>query len=86
MPHLLLIVFTLGAGLSFWQPGVAHTGTTGAPARVVLLPGDRLVRGTVQDVKSRQIQVNSDELHGSIGGPLDRDAGALYETEHLSPA
>ena len=62
MTHLLLIVLALGTGLSLWQPGAAHAGTTGAIERAVLLPDDRLVRGTVQDVKSGQIQVNIGEL------------------------
>jgi hypothetical protein len=62
MTHLLLMVFALGTGLSLWQPGAAHAGATRATERTVLLPDDRLVRGTVQDVKSGQIQVNIGEL------------------------
>ena len=62
MTHLLLIVLALGTGLSLWQPGAAHAGTTGATERTVLLSDDRLVRGTVQDVKSGQIQINIGEL------------------------
>ncbi|MEO5955590.1 MAG: hypothetical protein ABIR36_07870 [Nitrospiraceae bacterium] len=60
--HLLLIVFALGTGFSLWQSGAAHAGTTGVTERTVLLPDDRPVRGTVQDVKSGQIQVNIGEL------------------------
>ncbi|MEP6935643.1 MAG: hypothetical protein ABI988_17170 [Nitrospirota bacterium] len=59
---LILIVVVLGTGYSFLQPEVAYSGTTLADERLVLLPDDRLVTGTVQDVKSGQIQVNIGEL------------------------
>jgi len=58
----MVILFTLSAGHSLLQPGTTHSGTTRASERVVLLPDDRLVPGTVQDVKSGQIQVNIGEL------------------------
>jgi hypothetical protein len=60
--NLILILLALGAGHSLLQPGAAHSGTTRANERVVLLPDDRLVQGTVQEVKSGQIQVNIGEL------------------------
>ncbi|MGE5711409.1 MAG: hypothetical protein ACM34B_14600 [Nitrospira sp.] len=59
---LMVILLTLSAGHSLLQPGTTHSGTTRASERVVLLPDDRLVPGTVQDVKSGQIQVNIGEL------------------------
>ena len=62
MTHLILIGLALGTGLSLLQPGAAHSGTTRTGERAVLLPDDRLVHGTVQDVKSGQIQVNIGEL------------------------
>ena len=40
----------------------ADAAVTGASERAVLLPDDRLVRGTVQEVRSGQIQVNIGEL------------------------
>lgn len=58
----MVILLTLSAGHSLLQPGTTHSGTTRASERVVLLPDDRLVPGTVQDVKSGQIQVNIGEL------------------------
>jgi hypothetical protein len=58
----MVILFTLSASHGFLQPGTTHSGTTRASERVVLLPDDRLVPGTVQDVKSEQIQVNIGEL------------------------
>lgn len=57
----MVILFTLSAGHSL-LPGTTYSGTTRASERVVLLPDDRLVHGTVQDVKSGQIQVNIGEL------------------------
>ena len=60
--HLIVIGLALGTGLSLLQPGAAHSGTTRTGERAVLLPDDRLVHGTVQDVKSGQIQVNIGEL------------------------
>ncbi len=62
MTNLILIILALGTSLSLLQPGAAHSGTTGSTEREVLLPDDRLVHGTVQDVKSGQIQVNIGEL------------------------
>ena len=62
MTHLMVIVLALGTAHSLLQPGAAHSGTIGAGERAVLLPDDRLVHGTVQDVKSGQIQVNIGEL------------------------
>ncbi len=59
---LMVIGLVLGTGFSLWQPGAAHAETTGTSERIVLLPDDRLVPGTVQDVKSGQIQVNIGEL------------------------
>ncbi|MEP6960063.1 MAG: hypothetical protein ABI980_15155 [Nitrospirota bacterium] len=59
---LVVIGLMLCTGFSFWQPGVTQSATTGVSERTVLLPDDRLVRGTVQDVKSGQIQVNIGEL------------------------
>lgn len=59
---LILIVVVLGTGYSLLQPEVVYSGTTLADERLVLLPDDRLVTGTVQDVKSGQIQVNIGEL------------------------
>jgi hypothetical protein len=59
---LILILLALETGLSLLQPEAAHAGVTGANERAVLLPDDRLVHGTVQDVKSGQIQVNIGEL------------------------
>ena len=59
---LILIGVVLGTGLSLLKPAAAYAGTTGANDRAVLLPDDRLVRGTVQEVRSGQIQVNIGEL------------------------
>jgi hypothetical protein len=58
----MVILFTLSAGHSLLQPGTTYSETTRASERVVVLPDDRLVSGTVQDVKSGQIQVNIGEL------------------------
>ncbi len=62
MTHLMLLGLALGVGLSLLQPGSVHAGSTGPSERAVLLPDDRLVPGTVQHVKSGQIQVNIGEL------------------------
>jgi hypothetical protein len=62
MTHLIVIGLALGTGHSLLQPRAAHSGTTQSSERVVLLPYHRLVHGTVQDVKSGQIQVNIGEL------------------------
>ena len=59
---LILIGVVFGTGLSLLKPAAAHAGTIGANDRAVLLPDDRLVRGTVQEVRSGQIQVNIGEL------------------------
>lgn len=59
---LLLMGVVFGTGHSLLQPEVVYSGTTLAGERLVLLPDDRLVTGTVQDVKSGQIQVNIGEL------------------------
>lgn len=40
--NLILILLALGTGHSLLQPGAAHSGTTRAGERVVLLPDDRL--------------------------------------------
>lgn len=47
---------------SLLRPGATQSGPTPANEQVVLLPDDRLVSGTVQDVKSWQIQVSIGEL------------------------
>lgn len=60
--NLVLILLALGIGHSLLQPGTGHSGTTRASEGMVLLPDDRLVHGTVHDVKSGQIQVNIGEL------------------------
>ncbi len=60
--HLILILLALGTGYGLMPPGAAYSGTTVADERLVLLPNERLVPGTVQDVKSGQIQVNIGEL------------------------
>jgi hypothetical protein len=60
--HFILILLAFGTGHSLQQPEVVYSGTTLAGERLVLLPDDRLVTGTVQDVKSGQIQVNIGEL------------------------
>jgi hypothetical protein len=60
--HVILILLAFGIGHSLLQPEVVYSGTTLAGERLVLLPDDRLVTGTVQDVKSGQIQVNIGEL------------------------
>ena len=62
MTHLMLLGLALGIGLSLLQPGSVHAESTGTSERAVLLPDDRLVPGTVQHVKSWQIQVNIGEL------------------------
>lgn len=62
LTNLIAILLALGTCHSFLQPEAAHSGTTGSSERVVLLPDDRMVHGTVQDVKSGQIQVNVGEL------------------------
>lgn len=62
VPSLILIIVSVSMCQSLLQPEVAHSGTTGGTVRTVLLPDDRLVRGTVQDVKAGQIQVNIGEL------------------------
>lgn len=59
--HLIVIVLTFSAGYDLLQPGAALAETTGA-GDLMLLPDDRLVHGTVQDVRSGQIQVNIGEL------------------------
>ncbi len=59
---LVVIGLMLCTGFSFWQPGVTQSATTGVSERMVLLPDDRIVPGTVQTVKSGQIQVNIGEL------------------------
>ncbi len=47
---------------SVLQSGTTHAGTTPASERLVRLPDDRLIHGTVQDVKPGKIQVNIGEL------------------------
>ncbi len=59
---LMVIGLVLCTGFSLWQPGTAQSATIAGSERMVLLPDDRLVPGTVQDVKSGQIQVNIGEL------------------------
>lgn len=59
---LILIMVSVSVCHSLLQPGATHSGTTPANEQVVMLPDDRLVHGTVQDVKSGQIQVNIGEL------------------------
>ncbi len=60
--YVILILLAFGTGHSLLQPEVVYSGTTLADEHLVLLPNDRLVPGTVQDVKSGQIQVNIGEL------------------------
>lgn len=59
---LMVTGLMLAAGVSLWQPGVAQSATTEKSERMVLLPDDRLVSGTVQAVRSGQIQVNIGEV------------------------
>ncbi|MEP7153574.1 MAG: hypothetical protein ABI856_17880 [Nitrospira sp.] len=58
---LIVIGLALGTGFSVWPPGAAQSATTAGSERM-LLPDDRIVPGTVQTVKSGQIQVNIGEL------------------------
>jgi hypothetical protein len=58
---LCVMGLLLGAGVSLWEAGVARSAGTAVTERMVL-PDDRLVRGTVQEVGSGQIQVNIGEL------------------------
>lgn len=62
VPCLILIMVSVSLSHGSLPPGVAYAGTTGASERALLLPDDRLVHGTVQTVKSGQIQVNIGEL------------------------
>lgn len=60
--NLFVTLLALAVCHSFLQPVAAYSGATGASGHVVLLPDDRLVQGTIEDVKSGQIQVNIGEL------------------------
>ena len=62
VPSLLLFMFTVSAGQSLLQPDTARSEAKQVVERLVLLPDDRLVHGTVQDVRSGFIQVNIGEL------------------------
>ncbi|MEO8340091.1 MAG: hypothetical protein ABI604_10295 [Nitrospirota bacterium] len=62
VPCLILIMLSVSLSHGLWPPGVAYAGTTGVSERAVLLPDDRLVHGTVQAVRSGQIQVDIGEL------------------------
>ena len=59
--HFMLIVLTISVGCSLLLSVATSAGTPGT-GDLILLPDDRLVHGTVQDVKSGQIQVNIGEL------------------------
>lgn len=81
-----MILFTLSAGHSLLQPGTTHSGTIRASERMVLLPDDRLVSGTVQDVKSGQIQVNIGELMPvflSVGAASEKGMPSLQRGDKL---
>ncbi|MEO7862898.1 MAG: hypothetical protein ABIU05_21160, partial [Nitrospirales bacterium] len=78
---LLVIGLVLGTGVSLWQPGAAHSATTEGSERMVL-PGDRLVPGTVHAVKSGQIQVNIGELMPVV---LSVEAAAHKGMSSLQP-
>jgi hypothetical protein len=49
---LILILLALGTGLSLLQPRVAQSGTKLDRERLILLPDDRTVTGTVQNAIS----------------------------------
>jgi hypothetical protein len=82
----MMILFTLSAGHSLLQPGTTYSETTRASERVVVLPDDRLVSGTVQDVKSGQIQVNIGELMPvflSVGAASEKGMPSLQWGDKL---
>jgi len=82
----MIILFTLSAGHSLLQPGITHSGTIRASGQMVLLPDDRLVSGTVQDVKSGQIQVNIGELMPvflSVGAASEKGMPSLQRGDKL---
>jgi len=83
----MVILFTLSAGHSLLQPGTTYSETTRASERVVVLPDDRLVSGTVQDVKSGQIQVNIGELMPvflSVGAASEKGMPSLQRGDKLT--
>ena len=64
MIPLILMLTMLGVlvGSRLLQPEAAFSGTTPDGESLILLPDDRLVQGTVQDVRAGEIQVNIGEL------------------------
>lgn len=59
---LALILLVVGVCPSLLHPGIARSGSKLSGERLVLLPDDRIVSGTVQHIKSGVIQVNIGEL------------------------
>jgi hypothetical protein len=85
--HLIAILLALGTCHSLLQTEAAHSEATQASKRVVLLPDDRLVHGTVQDVKSGQIQVNIGELMPvflSVEAASEKDLPPLQPGDKLT--
>jgi hypothetical protein len=58
MNHFILIILALSAAFSLLQTEAAHAGTKPDVERLMLLPDDRIVAGTVQDIRTGFIQVN----------------------------
>ncbi|WP_447987142.1 hypothetical protein [Nitrospira sp. Nam74] len=80
---LILLVFTTGDSLL--QARAAHAGETPSGERV-LLPEDRIVRGTVQDVRSGFMQVNIGEVEPlflSVQDASERGISSLKPGEKL---
>jgi hypothetical protein len=82
---LILIFLALNIGYSLLQLKIAHAGATPTGERM-LLPDDRIVRGTVQDVRSGFIQVNIGEVEPlflSVQDASERGISSLTPGETL---
>jgi|CXWL01.1.fsa_nt_gi hypothetical protein len=84
---LTVILLALSAGHSLLQPDTVRSGMKPDIERLVLLPDDRLVSGTVQDVRSGFIQVNIGQLQPvvlSVGATSEKGMPSLQPGDKLT--